>query len=91
MQLETSSRKYYEEEEEEEDLREIRYIMDQINRLIAYKYNFLSRKQYLQGIIDEKLRVLAEKLEWYGIDGREYIKREEEKWKEKGYARSENS
>jgi len=89
--LEIPSRNYLEEEEEEErekDWAAIDGIMKKINRLIAYKYNFLSRKQYMEGIIDEKLRNLAIQLDWYGIDGREYIKQEENKWKAKGYART---
>ena len=88
--MEIPSRNYLEEEEErEKDWAAIDGIMKRINRLIAYKYNFLSRKQYMEGIIDEKLRVLAVQLEWYGIDGREYIKQEENRWKAKGgYARA---
>jgi len=90
MQLAIASRSYLEEEGEgNEDRAAIASIMQAINRLIAYKYNFLSRKQYMEGIIDEKLRNLALRLEWYGIDGKEYIKREENSWKVKGgYARS---
>lgn len=76
--LETSFRS--EESEAEKYLEQIEKIKYEIKRLIAYKYTFTSRRQYITGIIDEKIRQLKLLLEYYGVDAEEFVKEEEAKW-----------
>ncbi len=61
-------------------------IMQEIEKLIAYKYTFIKRKSYIQGIIDERIDTLKYQLEYLGIDGERYLKSIEAKWARKKFA-----
>ncbi|MGC9117050.1 MAG: hypothetical protein ACP5ID_05600 [Conexivisphaera sp.] len=60
---------------------EVRRLMEEAGKLVAYKHTFLPRRTYLMGIIDEKLRSIAERLEYYGLDGQRYIEKLEDEWR----------